>query len=80
MVKYSKGIIPAKSTWHDICSSYLCTVQCVQYSYDRKGSKIMTNSQTNLQAPYAKPEVTSLTEAEVLGSIEAWGISVQVPD
>ena len=40
----------------------------------------MTNSQTNLQAPYAKPEATSLTEAEVLGSIEAWGISVQVPD
>ena len=35
----------------------------------------MTNSQTALQSPYAKPEVTSLTEAEVLGSIEAWGIS-----
>ena len=40
----------------------------------------MTNSQTTLQAPYAKPEVTSLTEAEVLGSIEAWGISVQMAD
>ena len=37
----------------------------------------MTNFQTALQSPYVKPEVTSLTEAEVLGSIEAWGISIQ---
>ena len=40
-----------------------------------KGRIIMTNFQTALQSPYVKPEVTSLTEAEVLGSIEAWGIS-----
>ena len=30
----------------------------------------------NAQTPYEKPEVTSLTEEEVLESIEAWGISL----
>ena len=41
----------------------------------------MTNSQMTPQSPYAKPEVTSLTEVEVLSSIEAWGISSRInPD